>query len=264
MQRHPEYTRQRLAQLAGRMRELIYPQSRQIDKLMIAPAADRISFPEAQHLSGFAPAQPGQSLGPDWATWWLRAEATVPPEWAGKPVHLYFIAHNCEATLWVDGDSRQGLNWNFGRRPNAVLKKQPQAGEKLEFQIEIACNHKFGVGDKRTPFANVNPFVLDRCDIALFDEQAWKLYFDFLVLQELEAEIAREGGTAEKTFAGELLHELNAFANAFDLDDRSTWAGASAILDKLYLRVNGSQMHEMSAIGHAHIDTAWLWPLAET
>ena len=23
-------------------------------------------------------------------------------------------------------------------------------------------------------------------------------------------------------------------------------------------------MHELSAIGHAHIDTAWLWPLAET
>ena len=22
--------------------------------------------------------------------------------------------------------------------------------------------------------------------------------------------------------------------------------------------------HELSAIGHAHIDTAWLWPLAET
>ena len=23
-------------------------------------------------------------------------------------------------------------------------------------------------------------------------------------------------------------------------------------------------MHELSAIGHAHIDTAWLWPIAET
>ncbi len=47
-------------------------------------------------------------------------------------------------------------------------------------------------------------------------------------------------------------------------DDRSTWDEAEAILKALLANRNGSHVHQISAIGHAHIDTAWLWPLAET
>src|SRR5919204_466128 len=44
----------------------------------------------------------------------------------------------------------------------------------------------------------------------------------------------------------------------------STWDEAEAILQALLANRNGSHAHELDAIGHAHIDTAWLWPLAET
>ena len=63
---------------------------------------------------------------------------------------------------------------------------------------------------------------------------------------------------------GELLSELNRFCNVWVEDDRSTWDEAEAILTALLAHRNGSHVHELSAIGHAHIDTAWLWPLAET
>ena len=36
------------------------------------------------------------------------------------------------------------------------------------------------------------------------------------------------------------------------------------MLSELYGNTNGDYGHELAAIGHAHIDTAWLWPLAET
>ena len=29
-------------------------------------------------------------------------------------------------------------------------------------------------------------------------------------------------------------------------------------------RVNNSSQHQVFAVGHCHIDTAWLWPYAET
>src|SRR5262249_9353509 len=52
--------------------------------------------------------------------------------------------------------------------------------------------------------------------------------------------------------------------NLWRQDERSTWAEAQAILGGLYEHRNGTAAHEVFAVGHAHIDTAWLWPLAET
>ena len=37
-----------------------------------------------------------------------------------------------------------------------------------------------------------------------------------------------------------------------------------ALLEPLLQRRNGDTVHEISAVGHAHIDTAWLWPLRES
>ena len=135
-------------------------------------------------------------------------------------------ASHSEATLWVKGRAVQGLNfepasWHRSVRPDAILAEKAKGGERLSFEIEMACNRIFGA--ESGPFRSVSPFVLDQCDIAVFDPQAWELYYDFLVLQQLEAELSREGGTSDRAWAGELLYELNAVANVLDLDDRSTW-----------------------------------------
>ena len=41
-------------------------------------------------------------------------------------------------------------------------------------------------------------------------------------------------------------------------------APARAVLAGLLAPRNGTQAHAIAAVGHAHIDTAWLWPLEET
>ncbi len=93
------------------------------------------------------------------------------------------------------------------------------------------------------------PPELKRCDIALFDPEAQQRYFDFETLRALEVE------TRDEAWSGLLREELNRFCNE----------GDPAILAAL-LRAphRASHAHELAAIGHAHIDTAWLWPLAET
>jgi len=52
--------------------------------------------------------------------------------------------------------------------------------------------------------------------------------------------------------------------NLIDPDDRSTWEAARQVAADFYAAHNGDGQLNLSAIGHAHIDTAWLWPLAET
>jgi len=261
MNRYPEYTRTRLEQFAIRLGKLIYPEKRPADQLLVSNRVDRISCEAANKLD-YRPAIIGEQLGPAWATFWFKAEAEVPQSWGNRRVDLLWNSHS-EATLWIDGRTIQGLNFHSGDRPDAVLLKQARGGETLHFQIEMACNGKFGIIGNPHSWT-LSHYVLEQCDIALFDPLAWEIYHDFRVLQELEATIQKIGGFNDRTWQGLLLAEINRFVNAMDVDDRKSWPEAHSILKSLYKNHNGSIVHELSAIGHAHIDTAWLWPLAET
>ncbi len=124
----------------------------------------------------------------------------------------------------------------------------------------MACNQVFGEQDL---LYGPQRFALVQCDIARFDPEAWALAGDFLVLVGLEAEHARG---LDPTWAGELLSGLNRFANLYNAEDRATWGPARAVLAGLLAHTNGagSSIHQLSACGHAHMDTAWVWPMAET
>src|SRR6478609_5682124 len=97
VQRHPDYTRLRVTQLAQRIGDRIWPISQPVNELLVAGPVDRISYSEAQKLDKFRKAKPGDQFGPLWATYWFRAKATVPKEWAGTQVDLQWASHS-EAT----------------------------------------------------------------------------------------------------------------------------------------------------------------------
>jgi alpha-mannosidase len=266
MQRHPAYTRQRLEQLGDRIRGLIWAEALPVEDLVVAGPVDRIRPPEAARLE-YRPARRGEAFGPAWATFWFRARAQVPAAWAGRRVELYWMSHS-EATLWVDGRTVQGLNHmpspspDGSTRADALLLERARGGEELELWVEMACNKLFGQPEpKDRQIKSISPFVLERCDLVATDVLAWDLYYDFEVLRQLET---AADGALEKSFAGELLAALNGVANRLDLGDRATWDGARDVLRGLYARAGAGRALELSAVGHAHIDTAWLWPIAET
>jgi alpha-mannosidase len=238
--RHTGYTRERLAATAGRLREAIRPETVTADELLVAGPVDRIPYDEAQALD-YRPAEAGERYGPLWATYWFRLAATVPERWAGRRVDLLW-GTRAESTLWLDRRPVQGLHGTEPhQRPDATVVTAARGGERIELALELACNGLFGRLDR--------PPEIERCALAVVDEDAWKLYFDFDVLRELEA-----SETLDPGFGGHLRSELNRFCNE----------GDPAILAALYEHHTASRVHEIMAIGHAHIDTAWLWPLAET
>jgi alpha-mannosidase len=252
MQQHPRYTRDRIGQLVERLKGCIYTQTVQVTDLQISPAVDRIPYEAAQSLA-YEPVQAGRLLGPQWATYWVRGRVQVPAAWDGGQVDFLWESHS-EATLWIGGRSIGGIN--PGR--NAVpLRSEMYPDQGLDFQVEIACNGLFGQVGR--PYRSLEPFVLDQCGLGLFDQEAWDLYWDLHVLAGLE----REEGV-EADWRGHLLSELNRVANLLDPADRSTWPAARGIVAALQTHRNATYRHELSAVGHAHIDTAWLWPIEET
>jgi alpha-mannosidase len=270
--RYAGYTRSRLAQFARRLERRIYPETASVAAIEIAGPTDRIGHAAAQDLA-YTPASLGQALGPLWATYWVRVAAAIPEAWRGARVDLYWDSRS-EALLRRDGVTIQGLN--IGRH-TATLVQRAVAAETLSFDLEIACNRAFGA-DQDYGRGAPEPYRLAACELRRFDPEAWALFHDFDVLRQLEAdrepppEPRSYGGVAPKivrpaldtTWAGKLLHELNRVCNLLDPDDRTTWPAARAILDQLLAVKNGGVVHELSAIGHAHIDTAWLWPMDET
>ncbi|MEA2286230.1 MAG: alpha-mannosidase, partial [Solirubrobacteraceae bacterium] len=259
---HRRYTRDRLTHTEQRLAGLVHAVRAPVERMALSGPTERIDHAAAQHLP-YRDVALGEPLGPLFATYWLRVEATVPETWAGSRVDLLLDTRS-EATLWLDGRAVQGLNSAASQpRPDATVLPSATGGERLRLELEIACNDPFGYGERgqgtRGPYRTVSPFVLDACELMRFDAEAWRLTFDFAVLRALEAE---DG--VDPSFAGELLAELNAFCNIWDADDRATWGPAAEILTGLYERHADGGPHELSAIGHAHLDTAWLWPLEET
>ncbi|QPF83332.1 alpha-mannosidase [Bradyrhizobium genosp. L] len=265
--RYPQYTRRRLERFAERLQGRIYPDRAPVTSIEIAGPTERISLGEALALD-YRPVALGETLGPLWATYWVRVTAEVPAAWAGSRVDLYWDSRS-EALLWRDGRSMQGLNPG---RHTAPLVEPARGGETVSFHVEVACDGLFGAY-----WNDPQAYALVACELRRFDPEAHAFYFDYDVLRQLEADrdpttksrsYGAVGETSQpaldRTWAGRLLHDLNRVCNVCDPEERATWPAARAILAPLLAARNGSIAHEMSAIGHAHLDTAWLWPLAET
>jgi alpha-mannosidase len=232
---HPEYSRKRFARTADRLRAAIWADTRPVDELLVSEQVDRISWQEAQSLS-YRPAELGERFGPLWATYWFRVRAAIPDAWKGERVELLWFAEG-EATLWQEGRVVAGLNKHHAE---ATLADKAAPGP-VRCEVELACNGLFGKPGL--------PIELARCELGRRNPDAWRRFHDFEVLRQLEAHPA-----TDPTLAGRLRGALERWCDT----------GDDAILAELYELHNADHAHEIYAIGHAHIDTAWLWPLAET
>lgn len=267
----------RVQSLVACMAQAIYSKRAPIEKIAFSGPVERITFREAAALD-YRTAKLGQALGPTFSTYWFRLNIRTPVDWSGHRVDLAWNS-NSEALLWMDGRPIQGFNPG---RETAKLIGEADGEDELTVHIEVACNHLLGadgVPGHPWPAPVHRPsHWLQTCDLCCFDPAAWDLYHDLRVLTQLLADRVPAQETRaispdqkalvrpslDPAWAGKLLYDLNSVCNLLDPCDRKTWDGARAILTDLLAVGNGGVCHELSAIGHAHIDTAWLWPLAET
>ncbi|MER5369228.1 glycoside hydrolase family 38 C-terminal domain-containing protein [Streptomyces sp. NPDC002722] len=221
----------------------------------------------------FEPFRAGTEWGKPWSTSWFRLEGTVPSEWAG-----------CWAEVVVDpGFSGQGpgfqaegmlydasgvpLKGIHPRNRHLTVAAPAAGGEPVALLLEAAANpavleHGFAptpLGDVRT--AGDRPlYRFASADLAVLDEEVWHLVLDIEVLSELMRELP-----VERSRRHEILRALERMLDALDLHDVAGTARAGREqLAEVLSRPAEASAHRISAAGHAHIDSAWLWPLRET
>src|SRR6476661_3731725 len=98
---HPDYTRERVRQVARLARTLVHADALAPDRTRIAGPVDRVPASAAAALD-YRDAAVGMELGPLWATSWMGFEAGVPAAGEGDSVGLRRVT-NWEATLLMEG-----------------------------------------------------------------------------------------------------------------------------------------------------------------
>ncbi|MER5467657.1 glycoside hydrolase family 38 C-terminal domain-containing protein [Streptomyces sp. NPDC002685] len=259
--------------LDERIRPAVYPESVPLEVAVWNAPGEPV--PVAEGLaSAPEPIEVGARWGAPWGTSWFRVTGTVPEAWAGRTVeallNLGFDENmpgfQCEGLVYrPDGTPVKGLN---PRNQWVRIGAPVEGGERVHLHIEAASNpvildyHPFlptRLGDKET--AGSEPqYRLERMDLAVFDETVWQLVNDLEVLGELMAELP-----VESARRWDLLRAVERALDAVDLQDVNSTADAarSRLRDVLAAPAVPSA-HRISAVGHAHIDSAWLWPLRET
>lgn len=237
-----------------------------------AVPGEPVPFAEASRQR-FTPFSVGMPWGRAWSTLWLRVTGTIPEVADGHRAELVFdLGFNtaqpgfqAEGTVYrPDGSIVKAVEPR-----NAYVPLDGAAGESIELYLEAAANPDVAEGFRTfhpTPLgewdtAGDEPlYELRRADIGVLDLTVWELLQDIAVLQSLRVELP-----ASSSRRAEILRALERAVDATDPDDvAGTAADARAELAGVLAAPASASAHRAHAVGHAHIDSAWLWPVRET
>ena len=226
--------------------------------------------PYEQRLEGdFRTIREGEIWGGPWESGWFHLTGKVPAAWAGKPLALALNLGG-EALLFdAQGVPHFGFSAGsvFGENYRKEFYQMPHtcaAGEEVEFWIEAAANSLFGMEmNGEPPLNTIYPYgnykgVAQTMRLGLFNRELWLLRLDIEVLLDLAEQLQPRSRRA-----GEIIMAISDAANAYAENPANAPAARAALKKVLSRRANASAM-TAAAVGHAHIDTGWLWPVRES
>jgi alpha-mannosidase len=157
-----------------------------------------------------------------------------------------------------------------GDRVEWILPKSYYDGKPHVFYIEMACNHMFGnaIGDSIQPPPKDRTYRLGTADIVAVNLDARALYYDFWIIGDAAREFPGDSQESHKAF-----EVCNSIMDTFIAGNGSKeaivncrkvaqqYVGTQVDTPKIY---DSKREPLITAVGHCHIDTCWLWPWAET
>lgn len=219
----------------------------------------------------FREAQKGQAFGPSWSTTWFKVELRVPEEWRDSQEPLVF-QWDCENEGVVIDPETLIPKTAFSGDERTEYSLPASHDGKHFFYIEAGNNGMFGCGSgsQISPPDDNRVFTLKTADLVWPDLEARALRIDFWMLGDAARELPEDSW--QKHQAREL---GNRVMDMFDSEDRSSVTKCRDLLkkeyfdgyndsEKVYAEGDLGVLTNVYGMGNCHIDTAWLWPFAET
>jgi alpha-mannosidase len=275
--KHPHLTRERVRHVYARV---------------VAPAVHGAPLPlqvSAHHVRGepitveeasrreFQPFAVGETWGGAWDTTWLRLHGRIPANWAGARVAAAVdvgyrlevggrvLTHpgvGAEGLVWRDGVPVQGLSPEHSLH---VVSGNARGGESIDLLVEAAANRIPPVDVPVAPlgmpdYGGPPLFTLRRADLVVVRPDVARFALDFRILLEL-----MEALPDDDTRRARILYALNDVCNRLDAGDvAASVADLQPVVSDLLAKPAHASAPTLHAVGHAHLDTAWMWPLRET
>lgn len=215
----------------------------------------------------FKPVAPGSQWGKPWDYGWFKAELTIPREGKGRRLVLAWPGED-EAVIFINGKAAGARNWAH-QYPTLALKAKP--GERLRLLFEVYAGHGPHPVDGPIPPERRSSWVpppfmktVPQIGFGLWEEEAFQLSVDLDTLVSLRD---RFDPASLRVAAIDDCLRAAVMAIDFEVTYPERLAGfrrARAILAPALACHNGSTMPDFFCFGHGHIDTAWLWPIAES
>ncbi|KYH44673.1 glycoside hydrolase family 38 C-terminal domain-containing protein [Branchiibius sp. NY16-3462-2] len=237
-----------------------------------AAPGEPVPFHEAVSRE-FTPLNEGDAWGQPWGTTWLRISGTVPSDWPGDARRELVV--NLGWKPGAPGFQSEGLCYTpdgsiiKALEPrNSWIPIDASSGAEFTVYVEAASNPDIGgvwgflptdLGDPQT--APARPlYTFGGARLTQLDETMWGLERDVWTLLDVMAQLPQTSPRRAGI--------LRALERAIDiLDPQDVPARAKdarlSLVDTLS-RPAGATSHRVVAVGHAHIDSAWLWPTRET
>lgn len=247
-----------LGEMTGRLRDAIYTP---VADLTVTAwvTAEPVLFDKRQ-TGKKVDLKPGDKWGGLFDCGWFHFSGRVPQPAAGRPVVL-LIDLNGEACVVDDkGSPVQGLttvNSDYetgtGKPGKRVVPVTPKAGggEEVSLWADAGCNDLLGL--------LAESGTLKEARIAILHPGIQALAYDWEVLHELMTELPQTSPRRHRIRAA--LYEAGLVLDEITEEEA---AEARVLLAPELAKRGGDPSLVISAVGHAHLDLAWLWPIRET
>ena len=237
--------------------------------------------PEEAMKGQFEPVEPGFTWGKTWEYCWFRGKVVLPAEAEGKRI-VMDLRPDGESTLFVNGQEfgTYRASWVTQKHhfiEDNVLSTAAAAGTEYEILMETYAGHYYPEspnggcatgpvlpGAYQDPLEEGKRRTLGVCTFGIWNEDAYQLWMDADTLKQVLDKLDPNSLRAAK-----IAEALETFTLAVDFEQdeagriASYRAGREALKPALEAK-NGSTTPVFYAVGNAHIDLAWLWPMAET
>nr|WP_308626945.1 glycoside hydrolase family 38 C-terminal domain-containing protein [uncultured Eisenbergiella sp.] len=227
------------------------------------------------------PVKPGYTWGECWEYCWFRGVVRLPDRAQGERIVLH-LQPGGESCLFVNGTEFGTFRADWIEEPHHymvdnTLTRCAAAGDTYEICMETYAGQDFPncetgycatgpvlPGSYLSGLAEGSRRILGRCTYGIWREDAYQLYMDIATLRKL-LKVLEDSSLR----AAEVAEALKEFTRIVDFEQDAEARLADYRKARLALRpvmeaVNGTTAPLFWAVGNAHLDLAWLWPVAET
>lgn len=254
MQKHRDITLRRLdGFVASYLEDRLYPHRLPLTiEFCDVPHADERS---ARAEGPWRTVEPGFKYGRAYTVYWFRLTGTVPAEWAGHEVAL-LAELGSERTWWENNSPSRGID-----NPHAECRliDSAQGGEAIDLAIQAYAMGDHIVVSGKVPPRGKDFETVKEATLVVVDTDIKALTYDFVFWRSFLKGV-RDDEPAFET----MLRALNDVCNTFRSDSPESVLKCRKILRDAAATLGGETKHTLTAVGHAHLDTAWLWPLRTT